>query len=114
MLHGLATPLGGNTREHSESDQHKPFQGESANGERPSQSCAAQQCASTAARDERLEMPARVPRPIGARTSRIFSLPVNRRHDGAGRPDGPTTTPLPVVFDFGDFRRVPEVLIADG
>jgi hypothetical protein len=45
----------------------------------------------------------------------MFSLPVNHAaKDGAGRPDGPTKTPLPVVSDFGDFRRVPEVLIADG
>jgi hypothetical protein len=35
-------------------------------------------------------------------------------HNGAGRPDGPTWNAFAGICDFGDFRRVPEVLIADG
>jgi hypothetical protein len=52
---------------------------------------------------------------MGRRASCIFSLPVEPTPlDGAGRPDGPTLNAFAGICDFGDFRRVPEVLIADG
>ena len=60
-------------------------------------------------------MPARGSRPIELRVSCIFSLPVEpRRNTAQVARMAPRETPLPVVCDFGDFRRVPEVLIADG
>ena len=62
-----------------------------------------------------LQMPARGSRPIELRVSCIFSLPVEpRRNTAQVARMAPRETPLPVVCDFGDFRRVPEVLIADG